>query len=61
MLSEHGVTSQTVSEAQPVRILPARCLSRIYSQKGRYLGYRSRKTNLKLIISKFAIIFLKYI
>ena len=39
MLYEHGVTSQTVGEARPVRILPARCLSRIYSQKGWYLIY----------------------
>ena len=43
MLYEHGVTSQTVGEARPVRILPARCLSRIYSQKGWYLGYHSHK------------------
>jgi len=34
LLSEHGIQSQTSAEASPVRILPARCLSRIYCNMG---------------------------
>ncbi|XP_065667244.1 probable phosphorylase b kinase regulatory subunit alpha isoform X3 [Hydra vulgaris] len=44
LLTKNGVISQTVKDAEPIRILPARCLSKIYSRlgKNRKLGLSGR-------------------
>ena len=39
MLATKGIQSQTVYEVAPIRILPAKCLVRLYSSLGGYLFY----------------------
>lgn len=34
LLASNGIESQTVEEVAPVRILPAKCLVRIYNKLG---------------------------
>ena len=44
-LDAYGLKVQTVEEAYPIRVLPARALSQIYSQLGKYkLGNSTFKT-----------------
>ena len=38
ILDEHDIPCQTPAEADPIRILPAKCLGKIYSELGRYFG-----------------------
>ena len=36
LLEENGIPSQTQQEAYPVRVLPAKCLGRIYGRLGKH-------------------------
>ena len=36
LLASKGIQSQTVEEVAPIRILPAKCLVRLYNSLGKY-------------------------